>query len=89
MSLLRKNIYELVCKNAESGKEAWVMLQEYIAEMVYTKVENTPYEEQYYDIADNVFFDSEKIKARSIKEVDTKVNALIENELNKIKVISN
>jgi len=87
MSLFKKSIYELVCKDAKSGKEAWVMLQEYIGEIVYTKVENTPYEDEYYVIVDNIFSDCENIKAKSIKEVDKIINTLIENELSKIEVI--
>lgn len=87
MSLLKKSIYDLVCKGAKSGKEAWEMLQEYISDMVYMKVENTPYEDDYYIIVDNIFHNSENIKARNLKEVDEIIDTLIENELSKNAVI--
>ena len=81
MSLLKKNIYEIVCKDAKGGKEAWEMLQEYVYGTVYEKLENTSYEDDYCEIADNIFTDCEKIKARNIKEVDEFINNLIEKEL--------
>lgn len=83
MSLFKKSIYELVCKGAKSGKEAWEMLQEYVNDMVYKKLENTPYEDDYYIIVENIFADCESITAKSIKEVDSIINTLIEIELSK------
>lgn len=89
MSLFKKNIYELVCKDAKSGKEAWEMLQEYIGDIVYSKIENTPYENDFETIFDNVFAlaDNGSINARNIKEIDEIINNIIQKEILKVKVI--
>lgn len=89
MGLFKKNIYELICKNAKSGKDAWEMLQEYIGDMVYSKIENTPYENNFETIFDNVFYfaDNGSINARNSKEIDEIINKLIQDELKKLEVI--
>ncbi len=89
MGLFKKNIYELVCKNATSGKDAWVMMQEYIGDIVYSKIENTPYEDYFETIFDNVFnlVDNGKFNARNIKGINEIIDKLIQDELIKIEVV--
>ena len=81
MGLFKKNIYELVCKNATSGKDAWVMMQEYIGDIVYSKIENTPYENEFDTICDNILDECFKICGYELEEINNEINKLIDREI--------
>ena len=85
--MFKKSIYEIVCKNAKSGKEAYTMLQEYVSGVIYDKI-FTPDSDDFdlcENIFRNIFADCEKIKVRNIKEVDNAINELINKEIENMK----
>lgn len=65
------------------------MMQEYIGDIVYSKIENTPYEDYFETIFDNVFnlVDNGKFNARNIKGINEIIDKLIQDELIKIEVV--
>ena len=85
--MFKKSIYDIVCKEAKNGKEAYTMLQEYVSGVIYDKL-FTPDSDDFdlcENIFDNIFADCEKIKVRNIKEVDSAIKELIDKEIEKLK----
>ena len=85
--MFKKSIYEIVCKNAQSGKEAYTMLQEYVSQVIIDRL-FTPDSDDFdlcENIYNNIFADCEKIKVRNIKEVDSAINELINKEIENMK----
>lgn len=85
--MFKKSIYDIICKDAKSGKEAYTMLQDYVSSIIFDRF-ITPNSEDYdfcENLFNNIFADCEKIKVRNIKEVDSAINELINKEIENMK----
>lgn len=81
MKNIKCSIEAFVNGNAKSGQESFEMAQEHIEELITKKIENTPYENEFDTICDNILDECFKICGYELEEINNEINKLIDREI--------